>query len=115
MLTAYEKRYPESARSIARNALLHHADIDFSWDMSLLIRPFNWKKINARLRRSAFTPEIVFKPESQPMHLLQQMKKNNAEKEDKIHKFTSLNISTLWKKPIRTIPGRTSLIGCSGK
>ena len=82
MLNTYEKKYPESSPSIARNALLHHADINFTWDTSVLIRPFDWKEINARLRRAVFSAKMVFTPEP-PRKIpsqQQQTKKQNRRK-----------------------------------
>jgi hypothetical protein len=67
MLAAYEMKYPNASPTLARLALLHHADIDYKWDMSVLIRPFNWKEIETRLQQSNQTPKQIFK--SEPLKL----------------------------------------------
>ena len=66
MTEAYTRKFPGYNTSLLKNALLYHDEINFKWDVSLLLQPFDWQKIDQRLRRAAQTPKQIFaaKPEA---------------------------------------------------
>jgi hypothetical protein len=84
MLAAYEMKYPYSSAAVARLALMHHADINFKVDTSVLIRPFDWEKVKARLQLSNQTPKHIFKPEPlRQSPLSEQIVKQKAKKQNR--------------------------------
>jgi hypothetical protein len=57
---AYVAKYPDTNKSIARNALLYHSEIKFGVDPKLLHREFNWKDMVQRFKAAVVEPKRIF-------------------------------------------------------
>ena len=60
MLQAYSAKYPDSNPAIARNALLHHKDVDRRVSIDLMNRQLSWSEVTKRLEEAISRPNHVF-------------------------------------------------------
>ncbi len=69
LVGAYEKKYPDTNRLLAYNAVVYFNDIDFDVPVKLINQPMQWDKINERLTKSIKNKDVVFKSltEQKPM------------------------------------------------
>jgi len=63
---AYSLKYPDRNATLARNAILYHKDITRDPHLELLLRPINWKEIEARMAKAVIRPEDVFRKSTAP-------------------------------------------------
>lgn len=63
---AYVGKYPDTNQSIARNALLYHAEINFGIDPKLLRQQFSWKEMVQRFKAAVAEPKKIFEYKQGP-------------------------------------------------